>query len=151
MQDYLDAIDYMAKEPFVDEDRLGSVGASYGGYSVFWLAGVHEKRFKAFISHCGMYNIESWYASTEELWFPNKDIGGAPWEKPKPIGYKYSPHLNVDKWDTPILIITGEHDYRIPYTQSLEAFTAAQMNGVSQADCYFSMMALTLLPGLMMQ
>ncbi len=137
MQDYLDAIDYMAKEPFVDEDRLGSVGASYGGYSVFWLAGVHEKRFKAFISHCGMYNIESWYASTEELWFPNKDIGGAPWEKPLPIGYKYSPHLNVDKWDTPILIITGEHDYRIPYTQSMEAFTAAQMNGVPSRLLFF--------------
>ena len=137
MQDYLDAIDYMAKEPFVDEERLGAVGASYGGYSVFWLAGVHEKRFKAFISHCGMYNIESWYASTEELWFPNKDIGGAPWEKPKPIGYKYSPHLNVDKWDTPILIITGEHDYRIPYTQSLEAFTAAQMNNVPSRLLFF--------------
>lgn len=137
MQDYLDAIDYMAKEPFVDEDRLGSVGASYGAYSVFWLAGVHEKRFKAFISHCGMYNMESWYASTEELWFPNKDLGGAPWEEKKPVGYKYSPHLNVDKWDTPILIITGEHDYRIPYTQSLEAFTAAQMNDVPSKLLFF--------------
>lgn len=137
MQDYLDAIDYMAKKPFVDQDRLGAVGASYGGYSVFWLAGVHEKRFKAFISHCGMYNIESWYASTEELWFPNKDIGGAPWEKPEPVGYKYSPHLNVDKWDTPILIITGEHDYRIPYTQSLEAFTAAQLNDVPSRLLFF--------------
>lgn len=137
MQDYLEAIDYMATEPFVDKDRLGAVGASYGGYSVFWLAGVHEKRFKAFISHCGMYNIESWYASTEELWFPNKDIGGAPWEKPKPTGYKYSPHLNVDKWDTPILIITGEHDYRIPYTQSLEAFTAAQLNDVPSRLLFF--------------
>lgn len=137
MQDYLDAIDYMAEEPFVDEDRLGAVGASYGGYSVFWLAGVHEKRFKAFISHCGMYNIESWYASTEELWFPNKDIGGAPWDNPKPVGYKYSPHLNVDKWDTPILIITGEHDYRIPYTQSLEAFTAAQVRGVPSRLLFF--------------
>lgn len=137
MQDYLDAIDYMAKEPFVDEERLGSVGASYGGYSVFWLAGVHEKRFKAFISHCGMYNIDSWVSSTEELWFPKKDIGGFPWEKNKAVGYKYSPHLNVDKWDTPILIITGEHDYRIPYTQSLEAFTAAQMNGVPSRLLFF--------------
>lgn len=137
MQDYLDAIDYMAKEPFVDEDRLGSIGASYGGYSVFWLAGVHEKRFKAFISHCGMYNMESWYASTEELWFPNKDLGGAPWEENKAVGYKYSPHLNVDKWDTPILIITGEHDYRIPYTQSIEAFTAAQILDVPSRLLFF--------------
>jgi len=137
MQDYLDAIDYMAKEPFVDEERLGSVGASYGGYSVFWLAGIHEKRFKAFISHCGMYNIDSWVSSTEELWFPKKDIGGFPWDENKAVGYKYSPHLNVSKWDTPILIITGEHDYRIPYTQSLEAFTAAQMNGVPSRLLFF--------------
>lgn len=137
MQDYLDAIDYMAAEPFVDEERLGAVGASYGGYSVFWLAGIHEGRFKAFISHCGMYNIESWYGSTEELWFPDKDIGGPFWEDPKPNGYKYSPHLNVDKWDTPILIITGEHDYRIPYTQSIEAFTAAQLRGIPSRLLFF--------------
>lgn len=130
MQDYLDAIDYMAAEPFVDKDRLGAIGASYGGYSVFWLAGIHEKRFKAFISHCGMFNIESWYGSTEELWFPDKDLGGPYWESPRPAGYQFSPHLNVDKWDTPIMIITGEHDYRIPYTQSLEAFTAAQLRGI---------------------
>jgi dipeptidyl aminopeptidase/acylaminoacyl peptidase len=137
MQDYLDAIDYMAKEPFIDEERLGSVGASYGGYSVFYLAGIHEGRFKAFISHCGMYNIESWYGTTEELWFPNKDIGGAYWEDPRPVGYNYSPHLNVDNWTTPILIITGEHDYRIPYTQSIEAFTAAQMNDVPSKLLFF--------------
>lgn len=137
MQDYLDAIDYMAAEPFVDDQRLGAVGASYGGYSVFWLAGMHEGRFKAFISHCGMYNIESWYGSTEELWFPNKDVGGPYWENPKPKGYKYSPHLNVDKWDTPILIITGEHDYRIPFTQSMEAFTAAQLRGVPSRLLFF--------------
>jgi dipeptidyl aminopeptidase/acylaminoacyl peptidase len=137
MEDYLNAIDYMAEEPFVDKNRLGAVGASYGGYSVFWLAGVHEGRFKAFISHCGMYNIESWYGSTEEMWFPNKDLGGAFWETPVPVGYKYSPHINVDKWDTPILIITGEHDYRIPYTQSLEAFNAAQLRGVPSRLLFF--------------
>ncbi len=137
MQDYLDAIDYMATVPYVDEERLGAVGASYGGYSVFYLAGIHEGRFKALIAHCGMFNIESWYGSTEELWFPNKDIGGPYWEDPKPVGYKYSPHLNVDKWTAPILIIVGEHDYRIPYTQSLEAFTAAQMNGVPSRLLFF--------------
>lgn len=137
MQDYLDAIDYMAAEPFVDEERLGAVGASYGGYSVFYLAGIHEGRFKALIAHCGMFNIESWYGSTEELWFPNKDIGGPYWEEPKPVGYQYSPHLNVDKWTAPILIIVGEHDYRIPYTQSLEAFTAAQMNDVPSKLLFF--------------
>lgn len=137
MQDYLDAIDHMAAEPFVDKDRLGAVGASYGGYSVFYLAGMHEGRFKALISHCGMFNIESWYGSTEELWFPNKDIGGPYWEDPKPVGYKYSPHLYVDKWTAPILIIVGEHDYRIPYTQSLEAFTAAQLNDVPSRLLFF--------------
>lgn len=137
MQDYLDAIDHMAEEPFVDSERLGAVGASYGGYSVFWLAGVHEGRFKTFISHCGMFNIESWYGSTEELWFPNKDVGGPYWEVPRPAGYNYSPHLNVDKWDTPILIITGEHDYRIPFTQSMEAFTAAQLRGIPSRLLFF--------------
>ncbi len=137
MQDYLDAIDHMATQPFIDEERLGAVGASYGGYSVFYLAGIHEGRFKALISHCGMFNIESWYGSTEELWFPNKDIGGPYWEEPEPVGYKYSPHLNVDKWTAPILIIVGEHDYRIPYTQSLEAFTAAQINGVPSRLLFF--------------
>ncbi len=137
MQDYLDAIDYMADEPFVDKDRLGAVGASYGGYSVYYLAGIHEGRFKALISHCGMFNLESWYGSTEELWFPNKDLGGPYWENPVPPGYKYSPHLNVDKWTAPILIIVGEHDYRIPYTQSMEAFTAAQLNGVPSRLLFF--------------
>lgn len=137
MQDYLEAIDNMATQPFIDEQRLGAVGASYGGYSVFYLAGIHEGRFKALIAHCGMFNIESWYGSTEELWFPNKDIGGPYWEKPEPVGYNYSPHFNVDKWTAPILIIVGEHDYRIPYTQSLEAFTAAQLNGVPSRLLFF--------------
>lgn len=137
MQDYLDAIDAMAKEPFVDENRLGAVGASYGGFSIFYLAGIHENRFKAMISHCGMFNFESWYGSTEELWFPNKDIEGPYWQKPKPKSYDYSPHLMVDKWTAPLLIIVGEHDYRIPYTQSLEAFTAAQLHGVPSRLLFF--------------
>ena len=135
MQDYLDATDAMAKEPFVDADRLGAIGASYGGYSVFYLAGMHGGRFKAFISHCGMFNFTSWYGSTEELWFPDKDIEGPYWNTPK--SYKYSPHLMVDNWDTPILIITGANDFRIPYTQSMEAFQAAQLKGVPSRLLFF--------------
>ncbi len=135
MQDYLDAIDAMAEEPFVDKERLGAVGASYGGYSVFYLAGIHNGRFKALISHCGMFNFESWYGTTEELWFANKDIEGPYWEKPK--SYDYSPHLLVDKWTAPIMIITGEQDYRIPYTQSMEAFQAAQLRGIPSRLLFF--------------
>ena len=138
MQDYLDAIDAMAKEPFVDKDRLGAVGASYGGYSVFYLAGIHNKRFKAFVSHCGVYNTIAEYGSTEEYWYPNKDYQGAPWDKPQPPGYnKFSPHTMVDKWDTPILIITGANDFRIPYSQSLEAFNSAQLRGVPSRLLFF--------------
>ena len=138
MQDYLDGIDAMAKEPFVDKDRLGAVGASYGGYSVFYLAGIHNKRFKAFVSHCGVYNTIAEYGSTEEYWYPNKDYQGAPWDKPQPPGYnKFSPHTLVDKWDTPILIITGANDFRIPYSQSLEAFNSAQLRGVPARLLFF--------------
>ena len=138
MQDYLDAIDAMAKEPFVDRDRLGAVGASYGGYSVFYLAGIHEKRFKAFVAHCGVYDAAAEYASTEEYWYPNKDYGGTPWDKPTPDAYtKFSPDLYIDKWDTPILIITGANDFRIPYSQSLEAFNSAQLRGVPSRLLFF--------------
>jgi dipeptidyl aminopeptidase/acylaminoacyl peptidase len=135
IQDYLDATDAMAKEPFVDAARLGAVGASYGGYSVFYLAGMHAGRFKAFISHCGMFNLTSWYGSTEELWFPDKDLGGPYWRGAK--SYTYSPHLMADNWDTPILIITGANDFRIPYTQSMEAFQAAQLHGVPSRLLFF--------------
>ncbi|MCB8994401.1 MAG: S9 family peptidase [Bacteroidales bacterium] len=130
MKDYLSAIDAVSKEPYVNKDKLGAVGASYGGYSVFYLAGHHEGRFKAFISHCGIYNLESMYGATEETFFVNFDNGGPYWANPKPVGYKYSPHLFVNKWDTPIMIITGEMDLRVPYTQSLEAFNAAQLRGI---------------------
>ncbi len=135
IQDYLDATDAMAKEPYVDSNRMGAVGASYGGFSVFYLAGVHQKRFKAFVSHCGMFNFESWYGSTEELWFPNMDFGGPYWENHP--SYKFSPHLMVKNWDAPILIITGQNDFRIPYTQSLEAFTAAQLRGIPSRLLFF--------------
>jgi dipeptidyl aminopeptidase/acylaminoacyl peptidase len=135
MQDYLDATDAMAKEPYVDANRLGAVGASYGGYSVYYLAGIHGGRFKAFISHCGMFNFTSWYGSTEELWFPNKDIEGPYWNNPK--SYGFSPHLRVDSWDTPILIIVGANDFRIPYTQSMEASQAAQLHNIPSRMLFF--------------
>ena len=133
IKDYLAAIDDVAKEPWCDKERLGCVGASYGGYSTFYLAGHHEKRFKAFIAHCGIFNFESMYGETEELFFLNNDYGGNYWDKENKTAmrsYANSPHKAVDKWDTPILIITGERDYRIPYTQSLQAFTAARVRGI---------------------
>jgi dipeptidyl aminopeptidase/acylaminoacyl peptidase len=135
IQDYLDATDAMAKVPYVDANRLGAVGASYGGYSVFYLAGVHQGRFKAFIAHCGVFNFESEYGSTEELWFPDKDYGGPYWSNLP--SYKFSPHLKVNNWTTPILIITGQNDFRIPYTQSLEAFQAAQLHNVPSRLLFF--------------
>lgn len=135
MQDYLDATDAMAKEPYVDSKKMGAVGASYGGTSVFYLAGIHGGRFKAFISHNGMFNFVSWYGSTEELWFPDKDIEGPYWNTPK--SYQYSPHLRVEEWDTPILIIAGKNDFRIPYTQSMEAFQAAQLQGIPSRLLFF--------------
>jgi dipeptidyl aminopeptidase/acylaminoacyl peptidase len=135
IQDYLDATDAMAKEKYIDSERVGAVGASYGGYSVFYLAGVHAGRYKAFIAHCGMFDFTSWYGTTEELWFPDKDIEGPYWNGPR--SYMYSPHLKADQWDTPILIITGANDFRIPYTQSLEAFQAAQLNNVPSRLLFF--------------
>ena len=137
MKDYFTAIDSVSKEPFVDKDHLGAVGASYGGYSVYWLAGNHNKRFKAFIAHCGMFNFESWYGSTEEMWFANHDLGGSYWKKPQPKSYEFSPHKFVDKWDTPILIIEGGYDFRIPYTQGMEAFNAAQLQGIPSKFLFF--------------
>ena len=134
MQDYLSAIDDIAKEPYADKDRLGAVGASFGGYSVYWLAGNHNKRFKAFIAHDGIYNTQQQYVETEELWFPNWDMGSAPWKKSAEGQtqkvFATSPHLYVDKWDTPILCIHGQKDFRIEYTQAESAFTAARMRGI---------------------
>ena len=133
MDDYLSAIDDIAKEPYVDKDHLGCVGASFGGYSVYWLAGHHNKRFKAFIAHDGFFNMEQQYLETEELWFTNWDLGGAYWEKNNPAvqrSYANSPHLFVDKWDTPILCIHGEKDYRILASQGMAAFNAAKLKGV---------------------
>ena len=140
MQDLLRAIDVMKEEPFIDEDRLGAIGASFGGFSVFWLAGNHQKRFKAFIAHCGVFHSEMEYMTTDEMFFDNWEKGGAPWEKDNPVAmksYAGSPHQFVQNWDTPILVIEGEHDYRIPYTQGLAAFNSAQMLGVPSKLLFF--------------
>ncbi len=134
MKDYLSAIDDICKEPYVDKDRLGAVGASFGGYSIYWLAGNHDKRFKAFIAHDGIFNTQQQYVETEELWFPNWDMGSAPWKKATDGQvqkvFSTSPHLYVDRWDTPILCIHGQKDFRIEYTQAESAFTAARMRGI---------------------
>lgn len=138
MRDYLAAIDDVAKEPYVDTENLGAVGASYGGYSVYMLAGIHEGRFSAFISHCGLFNLESWYGVTEELFFANWDIGGPYWTNPAPESYaKYSPHNYVQNWDTPILVIHGGNDFRVPENQGMEAFQAAQLQGIDSKFLYF--------------
>lgn len=132
MRDYLSAIDALAAEPYVDEHRLGCVGASYGGYSVYWLAGNHNKRFKAFISHSGIFNTEAQYLETEEMWFANFDLGGPYWSSDPVVKkvYAESPHKYVDKWDTPILCIHGEKDYRILASQGMQAFNAAKLRGI---------------------
>ena len=138
MRDYLSAIDHVAAEPYVDETRLGAVGASFGGYSVFFLAGNHDKRFKAFISHAGVFNLESMFAATEEIFFVNHDLEGPYWQDPKPKSYAaFSPHKFVQNWDTPILIIHGQKDFRVPVTESMQAFTAAQLQGVPSRFVYF--------------
>lgn len=132
MKDLLSAIDDICNEPYVDKDRLGCVGASFGGYSVYWLAGHHDGRFKCFIAHDGIFNLEQQYVETDEMWFPQWDLGGPYWEKNKTTEKTYasSPHLFADKWDTPILCIHGEKDYRILYSQAVSAFQAARLRGV---------------------
>ena len=141
MNDYLSAIDDVAKEPYVDKARLGAVGASYGGYSVFYLAGIHNNRFKTFISHCGVFNLQSMYGTTEEVFFTNWDSGGPYWEKNNAAAQKtytqFNPVNNVDKWNTPIFIIQGGIDYRVPIGQGQEAFQAAQLRGIKSRFMVF--------------
>ncbi len=137
-QDLLTAIDELSKKPYIDAERLGAIGASYGGYSVYWLAGHHEGRFKTFIAHAGLFNLESWYGSTEELFFADHDLGGPYWEEPRPPSYdKFSPHDFVQNWDTPILIIHGALDFRVPLAEGLQAFTAARVKGIEARLLYF--------------
>lgn len=141
MDDYLSAIDDVAKESFVDKSRMGCVGASYGGYSVFYLAGIHNNRFKTFISHDGVFNMKSMYGTTEELWFVNWDMGGPYWEKDNERAQKtyrqFDPSAMVDKWNAPIMIVQGGKDFRVPTGQALEAFQAAQLRGIKSKLVYF--------------
>jgi dipeptidyl aminopeptidase/acylaminoacyl peptidase len=134
MKDYLTAIDTLAAEPYVDKNRLGAVGASYGGYSVYYLAGIHQGRFKAFISHSGIFNMEALYSTTEEMWFVNWDNGGSFWDTKNSIAQNtyrnFSPHKLVQNWDTPMLVIHGEKDFRIPYTQGMGAFNSARLKNI---------------------
>lgn len=141
MKDYLTAIDEMSKEPFVDKDRLGCVGASYGGYSAYYLAGIHQNRFKTFIAHDGIYDTRSMSGTTEELWFTTWDFGGNYWEKDNQAAQRayneFNPINLVDKWNTPILIVQGGKDYRVPIEQGLMAFHAAQTRGIKSKLLYF--------------
>lgn len=133
MKDYLSAVDDMKKEAYVDADHIGAVGASYGGFSVYWLAGNHEGRFAAFIAHAGIFNTDAQYLETEEMWFANWDLGGPFWEKDNAAAqrsFANSPHRFVDKWDTPILVTHGEYDFRILASQGQMAFNAAKLRGI---------------------
>ena len=141
MDDYLSAIDDVAKESYVDNARLGCVGASYGGYSAFYLAGIHNNRFKTFIAHDGVFNTQSMFGTTEEVFFSNWDFGGPYWEKDNATAQKayttFNPITLVDKWNTPILIIQGGKDFRVPIGQGQEAFQAAQLRGIKSKFLYF--------------
>jgi dipeptidyl aminopeptidase/acylaminoacyl peptidase len=141
MRDYLTSIDEVAKEPFVDKARLGCVGASFGGYSSFYLEGHHEKRFKTFIAHDGIFDWRAMYGTTEEIWFVQHDMGGAYWDKTNAAAQKsydeFNPVNFVQKWDAPILIIQGGKDYRVGIEQGLGAFQAAQLKGLKSKLLYF--------------
>ena len=138
IRDYLSAIDKISEEPYVDKDRRGCVGASYGGYSAYYLAGTHAGRFKTFIAHCGLYNLTSWYPSTEEMFFARHDLGGAPWDATPSKSYQeFNPQLFAKNWDTPILVIHGGKDFRVPEGQGMEAFGTAQLRGIPSRFLYF--------------
>jgi dipeptidyl aminopeptidase/acylaminoacyl peptidase len=140
IKDYLSAIDALSKEKFVDKDRLGAVGASYGGYSVYLLAGIHNNRFKSFIAHDGIFDLRSMYGTTEEMWFVDWDWGGPYWDAKNKAAQRsyttFNPINYVDKWNTPILIIQGGRDYRVPIEQGLQAFQAAQLKGIKSKLIY---------------
>ena len=141
MDDYLTAIDDVAKESYVDKNHLGCVGASYGGYSAFYLAGIHNNRFKTFIAHDGVFNTQSMFGTTEEVFFNNWDFGGAYWEKDNAVAQKtyttFNPASFVEKWNAPILIFQGGKDFRVPIGQGQEAFQAAQLRGIKSRFVYF--------------
>jgi dipeptidyl aminopeptidase/acylaminoacyl peptidase len=139
MQDILAATDEMMTERYVDTQRLAAIGASFGGYTVYWLMGHDQDRFACMISHCGVFNLESMYGSTEELFFPTWDLGGAYWDSAEvqKMYDRFSPHRFVRHWRTPLLVVHGEKDFRVPVTQGMEAFTAAQLQGVPSRFLYY--------------
>jgi dipeptidyl aminopeptidase/acylaminoacyl peptidase len=138
IKDYLSAADFAKTLPYVDGDRMGCVGASYGGYSVYMLAGIHQNRFKTFIAHDGLYDMKSWYGTTEELWFAKWELGGAPWDQPTPKAYtEFNPSNYVQNWNRPIMIVQGGIDYRVPYEQGQEAFQSAKLRGLKTKFLYF--------------
>ncbi len=139
MQDILAATDAMFVEPYIDSQRAAAVGASFGGYTAYWLMGHHRDRFRCLVAHCGVFNLESMFGSTEEIWFPNWDLGGPYWkDAATQADYnRFSPHRFVGNWRTPLLIVHGEKDFRVPVTQGMEAFTAAQLNGVPSRFLYY--------------
>jgi dipeptidyl aminopeptidase/acylaminoacyl peptidase len=139
MQDLLSVSDSVAAETYVDEKKVAAVGASFGGYSIYWLMGHHQDRFSAMIAHCGVFNLESMYGSTEELFFVNWDMGGPYWanNELKNKYQRFSPHQFVKDWDTPLLVIHGQKDFRVPVTQGMEAFTVAQVQNVPSRFLYF--------------
>lgn len=133
MKDYLSAVDFMKTKPYIDADHIGATGASYGGFSVYWLAGNHDNRFAALFAHAGIFNTEAQYLETEEMWFANWDLGGAFWEKDNEVAqrsFANSPHKFVEKWTAPIMISVGEKDYRILASQGMMAFNAAKLRGI---------------------
>jgi len=139
MRDYLAAIDDISEEAYIDQSRRGAVGASYGGYSIFMLAGIHENRFKTFIAHDGLFDLKSWYGTTEELWFANWDIGGNYWDgnnAAEKSYANYSPSNFIDKWNTPIMVYQGGKDYRVPVEQGMQAFQAAQLKDIKSRFIY---------------
>ena len=133
MKDYFAAVDYMVEKPYIDKERIGATGASYGGFSIYWLAGHHNNRFAALLAHAGIFNMDAQYLETEEMWFANWDFGGSYWDKENKIAqntFKNSPHRFVDKWTAPIMVTVGEKDYRILASQGMMAFNAAQLRGI---------------------
>jgi dipeptidyl aminopeptidase/acylaminoacyl peptidase len=138
MRDYLSAIDDAGAKPYIDKSRLGAVGASYGGYSVYWLAGNHNKRFKTFIAHCGLFNLESWYTNTEEMFFANHDLEGPYWNPALKEKYAaFNPKNFVGNWDTPMLVIHGERDFRVPVGEGMQAYGVLQMKDIPSRFLYF--------------
>jgi len=140
MQDLLTGIDEIGREPWVDTNRLAAIGPSFGGFSVYWLAGHHDDRFQALVAHDGIFNLESMYTETDELFFVNSEFGGPYWKQDNPVvqnSYAASPHRFVQNWTAPILVVQGGQDFRVPESQGLSAFNAARLRDIPARLLYF--------------